>query len=348
MKKSAPSPQKKKKAHVPQARNRTAIWRIYQLDALLREGKWPNAAYLARKLETSRRSIARDIMFLRDSLNLPVAFDFSRGGYYYTKEAPPLPPLQCTEGELFEFCIMGQMIESFRGTELEPRLRATFRKFTQGLDQELTLSWDAVAQVLSFRNTGVAAISAPDVFETLLRAAMNLEEVEFLYTNLGSTTPEHRRVEPFHLTWGSGIWYVWAYDPARDATRSFALPRLEELQCTGRTFEKGERHVAPDIQLQHSIGVFSGGSPERVRLKLNEIGARLLRERRYHPTQQITRVADDHYELTMDVAINPELERMIMSYCREAEVLEPASLRERIIENLRFMLARTGNEPGNE
>ena len=72
MKKSASTPAKesKKSTKPPEARNRHAIWRIHQIDALLRAGKSPNTTWLAAKLETSRRSIERDIEFMRDRLNL--------------------------------------------------------------------------------------------------------------------------------------------------------------------------------------------------------------------------------------------------------------------------------------
>ncbi|RYD42286.1 MAG: HTH domain-containing protein, partial [Verrucomicrobiaceae bacterium] len=89
--------------------NRTAIWRVHQIDAMLRAGKVPSPDYLAEKLEASRSTIDRDIRFLRDSLNRPIKFDHERGGYCYTKEAPPLPDLPFTEGDLFGFCLMEQM-----------------------------------------------------------------------------------------------------------------------------------------------------------------------------------------------------------------------------------------------
>lgn len=341
MKKCAFTPAKepKKSTKPPEARNRHAIWRIHQIDALLRAGKSPNATWLARKFETSRSTIARDIEFMRDSLNLPLEYDQARGGYWYTKEAPPLPHMQFTEGDLFGFCVMEQMLALFRGTELEPQLRSTFEKLAAGLTEQLSVSWEAVAEAVSFRATSTPVPVDPEVLDTVRRTVIAHEEVEFLYSGLHDDSPGRRRVEPFHLVLRDGLWYLFSYDLDAQEIRNFVLLRMEQVRATGRFFEKGERHIDPEIRLQHSIGIFSGDKPERVRLRLNKIGARLLSERSYHPTQKITRLPDGQHELTMDVHITPELERWVMSYWSEVQVLEPASLRERIQESARSVLA---------
>lgn len=336
---STPAATKKKKTTpVSMARNRHAIWRIHQFDALLRAGKRPNATHLAEKFETSRSTIWRDVEFMRERLNLPIAYDSVRGGYYYTKEAPPLPQMHFSEGDLFGFCVLEQMMTMFHGTQLEAQLRGTFEKLASGLREGLAVSWDALAEAVSFRTTIIPARVAPEILETLSRAVMAHEEVEFFYSGLQNEQGELRRVEPYHLLLRDGIWYLSAYDPARGETRCFLPLRMQQVRATGRFFEKGERHSDPEARLQHSIGVFGGDKPERIRLRLTPMGARLFSERSYHPSQQITRTSDGGYELTMTVYINPELERMLMSHSREAKVIEPESLRQQLIENARQML----------
>ncbi|MHA3771861.1 helix-turn-helix transcriptional regulator [Verrucomicrobiota bacterium sgz303538] len=331
-----------KNGNGPEVRNRKTYVRIYKIDKLLRAGKCPNTAYLAEKLETSRRTIARDIEFMRESLLMPVEYDQVRGGYYYTDEAPPLPGLQFTEGELFSLCILEEVLTLFQGTELESHLRNTFARLTAGLTEQISVSWEALAKAISVRATSTTVPVDPEILDQARRAVLNHEEIEFLYSGLNASSPEKRRVEPFHLMLRDGTWYVFAFDLEAQDIRTFALQRLTQLRTTGRKFEKGKRHTHPDVRLQHSIGIFSGDKPERIRLRLNSVGARLLSERRYHPTQEITRLPDGQHELTMQVHITPELERWVMGYSQEVEVLEPESLRKRILDNARAMLAWTG------
>jgi hypothetical protein len=54
---------------------------------LVRSGAFPNATLIAKKLETSTRSIHRDIEFMRERLGFDIRYDGSRFGYY----TPPGP-----------------------------------------------------------------------------------------------------------------------------------------------------------------------------------------------------------------------------------------------------------------
>ena len=69
---------------------------------------------------------------------------------------------------------------------------------------------------------------------------------------------------------------------------------------------------ADDI-IAHSIGIYGGEEPQRLHLRLGPRAARWFGERRFHATQQFTSHANGTAELTMEVAINPELERLILS-----------------------------------
>ena len=57
---------------------RPALQRILAIDLAVRRRDWPNARILARELEVVRRTIQRDIRFLRTRLCAPLKFD--RGG----------------------------------------------------------------------------------------------------------------------------------------------------------------------------------------------------------------------------------------------------------------------------
>ena len=69
-----------------------------------------------------------------------------------------------------------------------------------------------------------------------------------------------------------------------------------------------------------------------VRVRFSPYQSRWIRERRYHPSQQIEELADGALILTLRVAGIQEIKRWILGYGAHAEVLEPASLRAAIVE----------------
>ncbi len=79
---------------------RPALQRILAIDIAVRRLKWPNARTLARELKVTRRTIQRDIEFMRDRLHAPLEFDIVHNGYFYTDPSYRLCYFPVTEGEL--------------------------------------------------------------------------------------------------------------------------------------------------------------------------------------------------------------------------------------------------------
>lgn len=59
--------------------------RVAVIDRAIRAGEYPNARTIADRLEVSRRTIQRDIDFMRDRLDAPLVFDAKRNGYTYQR-----------------------------------------------------------------------------------------------------------------------------------------------------------------------------------------------------------------------------------------------------------------------
>jgi predicted DNA-binding transcriptional regulator YafY len=60
---------------------RPVLARMLVIDQELRDGSWPNAQTLSRRLEVADRTIRRDIDYMRDQLHAPIAFDARKHGY---------------------------------------------------------------------------------------------------------------------------------------------------------------------------------------------------------------------------------------------------------------------------
>jgi len=207
------------------------------------------------------------------------------------------------------------------------------------MQEEISFRWDELAAAVSFRSNGCEVPIDPEILSGLTSAVMENGEVEFCYVKLKSKVPEKRRVEPLHLVWMENTWYLLCYDPRRAGYRTFALNRMTQLKRTGRLFKK-RKDFDPKKLLGNSIGIFKGGKPERVRLRARGFAALLLKERSWHPSQRVKDVPGSdgaEVEVTMKVAITPDLERWIFSWMGEAQVLEPASLRETIRAKVQAM-----------
>jgi predicted DNA-binding transcriptional regulator YafY len=59
---------------------------------------------------------------MRYQLNLPIEFDYARGGYCFTKSVTDLPLFQLTESELVSVFVAQKALEACRGTPFEQPL----------------------------------------------------------------------------------------------------------------------------------------------------------------------------------------------------------------------------------
>jgi predicted DNA-binding transcriptional regulator YafY len=111
--------------------SRPPLERMLRIHQLVQAGRFPNAITLAREIEVNPKTIHRDLEFMRDRLNLPLAFDSAHNGYHYTAEVSAFPTMQITEGEIFALVVAEKALQQYRGTSFERPLLSAIRKMEQ-------------------------------------------------------------------------------------------------------------------------------------------------------------------------------------------------------------------------
>jgi len=99
-------------------------------------GYLANSRDFMREFEVSRRTVARDLDFLRDEENAPLAYDEARHGYVLTDETYALPPVNISRKEAFSFGLARKLLAHYEGTPLH-------------LDMKAVLSWMPDVRVLA-------------------------------------------------------------------------------------------------------------------------------------------------------------------------------------------------------
>ena len=92
-----------------------------------------------------------------------------------------------------------------------------------------------------------------------------------------------------------------------------------------------------DAYLRQSLHLQRGQEQVTVRSRFSAYQARWVRERQYHPSQQIEELPDGGLILTAQVAGTEEVKRWLMGYGADVEVLEPAALREQIRQEIEIL-----------
>jgi len=310
--------------------------RIHQA---IQSGKYPNATTLAVELEVSTKSIYRDLEFMRDRLELPLEFAVARNGYHYTQEVSSFPTLQITEGELFALLVAEKALQQYRGTTFEKPLLSAFKKMASSLPDTISLNLADWEQTISFR-TSAEPILNLEIFDALAKATAQHRQLLLTYRKPGQKGTEPRLVDPYHLANINGEWFLFAYCHLRKDIRTFVPARIAEAKHTGKTFARPQK-FSLEKRLRDSFGVMSGRGEYDVVVRFDELVADYIREKRWHPSQQLNERPDGGVELRLKLSSLVEVQRWILSWGGRAKVLAPTELVESVKEAAKRILGES-------
>jgi predicted DNA-binding transcriptional regulator YafY len=308
--------------------NRVTLHRIHRIFERIRAGDFPNRPTLAKEIEVSKKTIYRDIEFMKDFMNLPIEFDPHRRGYCFSTPVSNFPLLKLTEGELFSIFVGEKALEQYVGTPYEKQLRNTFEKFTAGLSDELSFHWSELQNAISFKRIEINPVDVR-VMQQLVLAIRQRREITFDYRGLKNTRFEHRRVQPYELVSVDHQWYLFALDIVSKEIKKFVPGRMRSVHSTSVAFVKPNDFSAIK-HLQNSFGVFSGGKPTTIQILFDRFAAQLIRERHWHLSQRIVELKGGRVELSLVLGNFEEIERWLLSWGVHAKVISPPELIDRL------------------
>jgi proteasome accessory factor B len=145
------------------------------------------------------------------------------------------------------------------------------------------------------------------------------------------------QLDPYTLlVYKKGL-YLAGWSDAHQAIRTFALDGFKDVEwLKGNKFEYPADYQ-PEKLYEGAFGLIRG-EPVKVKIRFSEKVARYVRRRRWHPTQRVRNVAGG-VELTMEVRGTTEIVSWVLGFGQEAEIVEPAELREAVRGELTRALA---------
>ncbi len=310
--------------------------RLLQIDELLRSHQRQTADTLAQALEVSERTIRQDIAFLRERYHAPIEVSKTKG-YYYTDPAWRLPTITLSRGELFALTLGARMLEAYAGSAYASELRSAISRLSERLPEQSWVDLQQVADERILFRTGAELDLDPEVWHRLEDACRSHKRVQMTYYTAGRNATSERNLDPYvlHIYRGTNP-YVIGYCHKRQEIRWFRVDRIKQLEVLADTFVPDPSFDAKDyleMIFQHE----AGGVPQPVAIWFDARTAPFIRERRWHPTQEIQEHPDGSLTLNMFVRGLNDLKRWVMGYGKGAIVQGPPELVELVKEELEEM-----------
>jgi predicted DNA-binding transcriptional regulator YafY len=295
----------------------------------------------------SDRTIRRDLNALGQA-GFPIESARVDGRTRYSLNREVFGGLASAGLSLSELCALylsRALLSALAGGPFHDSLASAFDKLTEALPPSLWRFIDQLPSAFAAKapSSGTATGASRHV-DGLLQAILAHQRVRMRYHSFASRQVKDYIVEPYRVAYAQGTLYLFAFVPHYGEMRTFAVQRIEDLVVLEERFDPREASAAV---LPESLSVYSG-TPDRVVVAFSPAEAPYIRERVWHPSQQVEESPEGGVRLTLDVVIDWGLEAWILGFGAAAQVEAPPALAARIRDRLAAALARYDALPSTQ
>jgi predicted DNA-binding transcriptional regulator YafY len=300
--------------------------RLLVIDSLIRSSTRLTNKSIAETLEVSERTVRSDLAFLRDRYHAPLHFTRSKG-HHYTDPEWRLPSISLSQGELFALTLGARMLQAYAGSAYISDLRSAILRLSERLPEETWINLQQIADERILFTSGAETYLDQQTWNQLVEACHSSRQVEIHYYTASRNANSDRVIDPYllHIYRGTNP-YLIGFCHKRQDIRWFRVDRIRKLQLLDSKFVRDPTFNPKEYLEKIFQAEVGNGNPRLVAIWFDAATAPYIRERRWHPTQEINEHPDGSITLQMQVTGLNELKRWVLGYGKGAVVKEPPEL----------------------
>lgn len=297
---------------------------------------------LGDRLGIDRRSVYRLISVIED-LGFPLYDDripLEREKRWklvetYLKKLPNMnvPDINLSLSEIISLHLIKSQANVFKGTDIEGHIISAFGKLSLFLPKDILPKLENIKALFVSSNKSSKDYSGKeDLINQLMEAMLRKESCLVTYHSFYDNEIKNFKIDPLHFVEKDGGLYLFVNATTFGEIRILAVERIQKLTKTDSIFEYPEGFNAEEL-LESAFNIIFGDSI-KVKIWFSADQARYIKERQWSKTQQIEDQDDGSIILSMETSGWWDVQRWVLSYGKEARVLEPDKLRETISSEL--------------
>jgi predicted DNA-binding transcriptional regulator YafY len=291
-------------------------------------------------------AIQDDFCFVIEKEKSPVAGVIR---YYLEKEQfkrlseMKVANLNLTLTEIIALYFLKGHTKLYRGTNIEQEINRAFAKLDVFVPDGLADRLERV-KTLFITTTEFAKdySGKEELIEDLTDAMLQQRTCLIEYHSFTDDKVKHFKIDPLKFFERGGGLYVFVRATSFGDIIVLAVERIQKLTTTDTSFVYPS-DFDPDTLLENSFGLYYD-DPLTVKIRFSSEQARYICERRWAKEQKIITQKDGSLILTMTTSGWYDVQRWILSFGPDAELLEPVELRTELLESAREMAAIYGDK----
>ena len=317
-------------------RTKLQFARLMDLDRLIREEKYPNALSFSKEREVSQKTVQRDIEYLRDYHGAPLEYDRFKKGYYYKDKNWFLPAFNMSENELRSLLLAKVAVGAFKDTGVGRDLDCITDKLLETLTNRLPFQPEVISSRFSFVHPPAKNVDG-SIWSTVANGLLTQRSVEIHYCSLNTGESSDRTIDPYHIANLEGEWYVIAWCHKAQDLRQFGIPQIEKAKITASSFQVKDNFDPEKLLSLAFRRLVLGEKVQTVKLRFAKPVAGRVMTHTWHANQKAKTLPNGEVELSFRSVGLYEISRWVLSWGYSVRVLEPASLKQMVRDEIRLM-----------
>ncbi|OAA84893.1 helix-turn-helix transcriptional regulator [Clostridium ljungdahlii] len=295
------------------------------------------ASELSEILEVDKKTIYRYIRNLNEA-SVPIYTIKGRNGGFYIDQNFYIKPSNLSENELEALLMAEEILTSKNGFVYEKDLKnAIFKVKSINVNKNKDLS-----KINSNKNFSINYVGSMENLEdkiSKINYSMSRgRSLSINYFSVNKNNLTMRKIDPYDLIFKEGDWYIIGYCHMKGDIRSFKLNRVKNLKISKDIYMRPHTFSLKEY-LDKNWGIFMGDKIKVV-IKFSEKEAAFIKDTTWHIHQHIDQLKGGKILFTIYLNELEDIKKWILSFGKNAEVIEPIELRKNIKKELEELYKR--------
>lgn len=284
------------------------------------------------------RTIQRDLKTLEESgTPLTKTADGEHIRYGLNKKHAVVPVgLHTPTTPLLSVYLLKAALPQFQALEVTDDLTALLDRVDKAHPGEV-FSTDLIASITLGEYQGATQISSDDL-DTIITAIVNKQWLRITYKRTDNTF----EIYPYRLIPYLGRLYIAAWNRKHRQFITLAADKVRKADTAPRIKEAAPAFSINDF-MSNRFGIWDSPTVETIIIRASKDIYHEIAPRRWHPTQQLTDLADGGIEIRLRTGISYELISWILHWSPHLTVVKPRSLKEEVKKRLTEALKNYGD-----
>lgn len=239
--------------------------------------------------------------------------------------------------ELFVLSFIKGSSSIFHETEISKYAESSFEKMKGLASSRLFELFERMEAVFVNRFRFVKNYSGfEDLMMDILEAIIGRKKAVIRYNSFKSGEIKEYQVKPLHFFEENGGLYLMAQIDSNNDIYTFALERIQNIEITSAPFDYPPDFNASEF-LNRPFGLFIDDCFES-RIWFSERVSKYIKERRWADNQKVIENEDGSITLEMHTCGWFDVKRWVLSFGKDARVIEPEKMKNEIIEEANQIL----------